>query len=154
MSNGMFTITPQNFALWGKCKQIIFMNFQRFLFLFFANMSPYGTLYVCFFQDGSKLHQKETVPVLYSSNFGGGCTRHFKPNKTYREAQQYYGVPIAVIFNRIKGRKKSLDRMGTLRSPENNCLHLPHTLWGKCKHYGVNVNRLSISPKCSWYKIV
>lgn len=32
--------------------------------------------------------------------------------KTFRQASEYYGVPTAVIFHRIKGRKVSLDKMG------------------------------------------
>lgn len=32
--------------------------------------------------------------------------------KTFRDASEYYGVPTAVIFHRIKGRKVPLDKMG------------------------------------------
>lgn len=35
-----------------------------------------------------------------------------KKRKTFRQASEYYGIPTAVIYNRIKGRKVSLDRMG------------------------------------------
>lgn len=31
---------------------------------------------------------------------------------TFREASEHYGIPTAVIFHRIKGRKVSLDKMG------------------------------------------
>lgn len=36
-------------------------------------------------------------------------------NCTYREAEQRYGVPISVIFHRIKGRKIPLIKMGAGR---------------------------------------
>lgn len=32
--------------------------------------------------------------------------------KTYREASNFYSIPVSVIFNRIKGRKIPLDKMG------------------------------------------
>lgn len=35
-----------------------------------------------------------------------------KKRKTFRQASEYYGIPTAVIYHRIKGRKVSLDRMG------------------------------------------
>lgn len=39
-------------------------------------------------------------------------------NMTYRQAAQHYGVPFTNIFNRIKGRKVSHDRLGGGRSPD------------------------------------
>lgn len=36
-------------------------------------------------------------------------------NCTYAEAQDRYGVPKAVIFHRIKGRKVSIDKLGAGR---------------------------------------
>lgn len=38
-------------------------------------------------------------------------------NKTYRQAQQHYNVPIAVIFNRIKGRKNPMTTLSAGRRP-------------------------------------
>ncbi|KAK9720646.1 hypothetical protein QE152_g21928 [Popillia japonica] len=37
-------------------------------------------------------------------------------NCTYRQASERYGVPVAVIYNRINGRKVSLEKLGAGRS--------------------------------------
>lgn len=38
-------------------------------------------------------------------------------NLTYRGAQEKYGVPISVIFHRMKGRKVSLENNDAGRKP-------------------------------------
>lgn len=38
-------------------------------------------------------------------------------NKTFRQAEEFYGVPKAVIYHRLKGRKVSVDKMGAGRAP-------------------------------------
>ena len=38
-------------------------------------------------------------------------------NKTFGQAEQFYGIPKAVIYHRIKGRKVSIAKMGTGRPP-------------------------------------
>ena len=36
-------------------------------------------------------------------------------NKTFRQAEEFYGIPKAVIYHRIKGRNVSIAKMGTGR---------------------------------------
>lgn len=35
--------------------------------------------------------------------------------RTYRQAQEYYGVPLSLIYHRIKGRKVPIERIGAGR---------------------------------------
>lgn len=37
-------------------------------------------------------------------------------NKTYQQVENDYGIPKAVVFNRIKGRKNAIDKLGSGRT--------------------------------------
>lgn len=37
-------------------------------------------------------------------------------NRSYQQVEDYYGIPKAVVFNRIKGRKTAINKLGSGRS--------------------------------------
>ena len=63
-----------------------------------------------------RTYVKKGKAPLYTADDVANAVRDVENEKmTYRQVKELYGVPILVIFNRIKGRKTSLDRMGAGR---------------------------------------
>lgn len=60
-----------------------------------------------------RTYVKKKEPPRYTlEDLGRAVDDVTNKKKTFRQASEYYGVPIAVIFHRIKGRKVPLDKMG------------------------------------------
>lgn len=61
--------------------------------------------------------RKKCQPSYSLDDIGNAVQDVINKNSTYREAEIKYGVPISVIYHRIKGRKIDLDRRGAGRPP-------------------------------------
>lgn len=59
-----------------------------------------------------KYVRKTNGPAYTKKDLINAVTDVQNHNKTYRQAQEYYNVPIAVISQRINGRKTSIDSTG------------------------------------------
>lgn len=59
--------------------------------------------------------RKRNGPAYTREDLINAVTDVQNRNRTYRQAQAYYNVPIAVISQRINGRKTSMDSTGPER---------------------------------------
>lgn len=60
---------------------------------------------------------KKRPPPLYTAeDLGRAVEDILNRNKTYQQVEDEYHVPKAVVFNRIKGRKNAIDKLGSGRT--------------------------------------
>lgn len=85
---------------------------------------------------------KKRDPPAYTLEDLARAVDHVKAKKlTYRAASEFYGIPVSVIYNRINGRKVSINKMGagvSLAIPINVENHIVACLKTRAK------NRLSL----------
>lgn len=63
-------------------------------------------------------YKKKTVGPSYSlEDLARAVSDVENKNKTFRQAEEFYSIPKAVIYHRIKGRKVSVHKMGAGRAP-------------------------------------
>ncbi|KAJ8938752.1 hypothetical protein NQ314_011349 [Rhamnusium bicolor] len=61
--------------------------------------------------------RKRPMPTYSPQDLINAVNDVLNKNKTCREAEELYGVPIAVIFHRINGRKVPIEKLGAGRPP-------------------------------------